>query len=112
MARELSRGGQFYRTHRDVERARKAVERARWASGLVGLKATNPDYEGTLREFRVLARQRGWAMPNHSAKHRPSRKLDEAQRRFVEEAIGAQHTDASYQRLYYPPLKQRRRGQG
>lgn len=96
-----SRSGRYYRAHPDRERGRKLAESARWRSSLQGFKDVNPGVERlTLREFRVLARQRGWLPPNHSGKHRASKAIADARRRFVEEGLNRHYDPDSYAILY------------
>jgi hypothetical protein len=97
---ELSRGGRFYRSHQKIERKRKENELARWKSSHSAFKDVNPDFTGTLREFRDLARERGWSVPNHSARHRAPEPVVKARRRFVEEGLNRHYDAETYSTLY------------
>jgi len=97
---ELSHGGRFYRAHRERELQRKRNLDARWRSAHVGFLRTHLDLSISEEEFRAEARREGWLPPNHSPKRRPSRRVDEGQRSFVEEALGRQYDAPTYDVVY------------
>jgi hypothetical protein len=97
---ELSHGGRFYRAHRERELQRKHDEKARWESSLKAFLEVNSDLSMSEKQFRAEAKRQGWLAPNHSPKHRPSKRVDVSQRRFVEEALGREYSTEAWDTRY------------
>lgn len=86
--RRLSHGGRYYRSHRDIEIARKRVERVRVDSAYRAFRAVHPDYSDSKRRFVELVREKGWRIPSHSRGGNPPAEILAGERRFVEEGLG------------------------
>jgi hypothetical protein len=82
-----SKGGIYYRAHRERELTRKKAWRARVDSAFKAFRAVWPNYQGLKRDFLKLVRSKGWAIPVHTRK-KPAPAVQERERKFVEEALG------------------------
>jgi hypothetical protein len=102
----LSHGGKYYRAHRARELERKQAERARKKSAFVAydratLESGDPRTEAQRRrDFNRLYKERGWLVGSHSPKRPPTREEAQRQRRFYEEALGRDYTDAEFDIRY------------
>ena len=78
--------GRTGRSHfsKEAQRAYNARER----SGYIAYVRAHGALKGGQKAFRKLLKERGWAVPSHGRPRPASKSRQEAERRFVAEALG------------------------
>jgi hypothetical protein len=80
----------------------QAAYNAREKSGYVAYIRANGPVKGGQKAFRRLLKERGWAVPSHGRPRPASKARQEAERRFVAEALGRpERAEADAYRVIY-----------